>query len=494
MTHGAGLDTLCDLTCTHPEASLDTSEARSERSLLGARLQGDKAVETQLGVATFTNLQVDVMATHYRISFAVAQPPGLRHLRPAKSAYFAVSVGRPAQLVIERQGGGATPGYPMSLPPIVSAADRGGNPVPQAFNISAHLLQGNVSLQHTVRAGRLALAPAGTAIFSSLTLTRAGDGMVLRFELLRADGRPWHAIAPAFSYPPFRVLPGAAHALHVDRQPSGAVTWGALAVAPLVSVHDAGGNRVAQGPHHLFASLVLPRALSGQERLFNASLPYPYLSQHAAPPASPGAWPQRAARAGWQDTTNASVQADATGQASFDGLRIFGPRGARGLVLRFRHCWDAEQAACWSSLTVDSHAFDLAGLPATLTFLPPFNAADHPSDQPAPASPASASWVLDPDQWSSHTGLSSMSIGLVDADGIIVGGGRGNITASLCFLTSSAQEFYCRGEELDELLFEGGVGQDGQMERPVRRQGPLALLISPPALLSTWHCKPTLAL
>ena len=453
-------------------ASLDTTDAVSEQSLVGARLLGDKAVEAQLGVATFTNLQVDVMAVGYKVTFTVrSEESYIAATSDVTSAPFQVSVGSPARLRILRQPGGASPGKPMSVAPIVSVDDLGGNPVPNTFNISAELLQnGNVSQQHTVRTGAQTLAIAGIATFSNLTLTLAGDSFSLRFQLLQDDGVPWPNVEPIFSYPAFRVFPGAPFALNVDRQPSGAVTWGDLSLPPLVSVHDRGGNQVPEGPHYLFAALILPGSVASSDRVrFNISRPNP---SPPSPPSTNAAASQPVWNM-WIDTTNTSVLAGATGQASFAGLRIFGPRASRGLVIRFRHCWKNAGGLCSTQLSVDSDPFDLAGLPARLVLEPP---AELPE----------SSLTLTPDQWPEHAVLSSMTVALVDSSDILVqrpllpgpksalASPQGqeaqttwaNMTVSLCFLTdSAAQEFYCRGEVRDDLLYVGGTSNDGTIEQ-----------------------------
>jgi len=455
-------------------ASLDITEAVSEESLTGARLLGEKAVEAELGIATFTNLQVDVMAVGYKVKFAVrSEESYIAAVRDVTSARFQVSVGSPSRLRVLRQPGGVSPGLPISVAPIVSIDDLGGNSVPNTFKMSAELVQnGNVSMQHTVRAGAQALAAAGIATFNNLTLTLSGESFLLRFRLLRGDGSPWPGVEPILSYPVFRVLPGAPFALNVDQQPSGAVTWGDLALPPLVSVHDRGGNQVPEGPHHIFAALLLPASVATNDRArFNISRPNPSPPLDSPSSSTASSQPQPVWNM-WIDTTNTSVLAGANGQASFHGLRIFGARATRGLVIRFRHCWKNTGSLCSTHLSVDSTPFDLAALPESLLLEPP-------------ASLPHSLLVITPDQWPEHAVLSSMTVSLVDSNGILVqrplvlpksqvSTPKGseletqwaNITVSLCFLTdSAAQEFYCRGEAFDTLLFDGGTGKDGAIEQ-----------------------------
>jgi hypothetical protein len=303
-------------------ASLDITEAVSEESLTGARLLGEKAVEAELGIATFTNLQVDVMAVGYKVKFAVrSEESYIAAVRDVTSARFQVSVGSPSRLRVLRQPGGVSPGLPISVAPIVSIDDLGGNSVPNTFKMSAELVQnGNVSMQHTVRAGAQALAAAGIATFNNLTLTLSGESFLLRFRLLRGDGSPWPGVEPILSYPVFRVLPGAPFALNVDQQPSGAVTWGDLALPPLVSVHDRGGNQVPEGPHHIFAALLLPASVATNDRArFNISRPNPSPPLDSPSSSTASNQPQPVWNM-WIDTTNTSVLARANGQPSFHGL------------------------------------------------------------------------------------------------------------------------------------------------------------------------------
>jgi len=337
--------------------------------------------------------------------------------------------------------------------------------------------------QHTVRAGSFALAQAGIATFTNLTLTLAGQGFTLRFHLLQRDKAPWPDVATVDSFPAFQVMPGAPYALHVDQQPAGAVTWAALEMSPLVSVHDAGGNKVPEGPSFIFAALLLPQSTNTQmnSKLYNISRPNPTPrpSTVTAPLTSPNAaaapeWNM------WIDTTNTSVLADALGTAKFRGMRIFG-RATRGLVIRFQHCWKDSGSVCSRALTIDSHPFDLAALPKRLAVQ---------ASSAVNASPLASPIELTPDDWLGHPLLSLMTVSLVDANGILVQrpiftalpemasrvsdvGSTAqvhkpwaNMTVSLCFLTdSAAQEFYCRGEPVDALLFPGGKDKDGRMQR-----------------------------
>jgi hypothetical protein len=117
------------------------------------------------------------------------------------------------------------------------------------------------------------------------------------------------------------------------------------------------------------------------------------------------------------------------------------------------------------SLAVDSQPFDLAGLPARI------QSDDEAVVQAGSAAGLGPAWTLGPDDWPAHAALSSIRIRLVDSEGIVVqrlpGPAVANLTTSLCFLTSAADEFYCRGEARDHLLFPGGSRQDGTIERPV---------------------------
>ena len=113
---------------------------------------------------------------------------------------------------------------------------------------------------------------------------------------------------------------GAPFALNVDQQPSGAVTWGDLALPPLVSVHDRGGNQVPEGTHHIFATLLLPASVATNDRArFNISRPNPSPPLDSPSSSTASSQPQPVWNM-WIDTTNTSVLARANGQPSFHGL------------------------------------------------------------------------------------------------------------------------------------------------------------------------------
>ena len=491
-------------------AALDTSDVKlSSQEQAGLpRLAGDLAVPASLGVVTFTNLQVNVMAEGYRLHFTVTSAlSAVASVAAVTSSIFEVTVGSPSRLRVLTQPGGASPGLAMSVPPAVSVDDKGGNTVPRPFLVSAELWQyGNVSMQHTVLGGETALAAAGIATFDNLTLSLAGTDFVLRFRVVESDGNRHEDIAALESFPAFRVLPGPAYRLHVDRQPSGAVVWGSMAVTPQVSVRDRGGNKVPQGPHFIYAALVLPAAQAGHETSFNLSLPNP-VPRPAAPPSASPAEEAGASSSGslpsdkmqwsmWLNAASSSVRADSSGTAYFDGLRVFGPNPLRGLAIRFRHCevGDGSGDLCSPALQVTSQAFDMAGLPQRLEL-------DDLALRRGASTTASTSGVvgnntlvLTPAQWDEHPLLSPIRVSLLDADGIVVQrllaehvspisthvGANGqampneeaNISISLCFMTDrTEQEFYCRGEPRDPLLFGGGIDSQG-VEQPACAMGP----------------------
>jgi hypothetical protein len=490
-------------------ASLDTSNASKsqqgesgsqDQGVQAARLIGDKATATHLGVATFTNLQVDVIGRGYRLVFAVSSPLAqLQAVRPARSQAFMVTVGSPVRLTIQQQAGGASPGLPVSVPPVVAVQDNGGNTVRERFLMAVELLQHATQLspsgmQPSVVWGTLCYTADGVARFENLTLTLAGSGFSLRFRVLGSDGSTHPGIALAVSFPPFDILPGAAFALHVDRQPSGGLLWAPLAVSPKVSVRDRGGNRVEGGrASYVWAEAIWPWLPADTADMLAASVSTrntPSLFNLSRPDLSPsGASSLGGARA-WVDPNVSAVGGDAADGVSFEGLRVFSSVPMRGIVIRFRHCWKNDIELCAQAdnqlLVVDTESFDLAGPPHHLIMLnatsDPLAAKGASSKAQTPLSHNISGYILTPDHWPNHRVLAAFDISLVDASGIVVKGlplavtaasplsednGGANLRVDLCFLTDeTAQEFYCRGEERDGLLYAGGRDSNGTEQAP----------------------------
>lgn len=192
---------------------------------------------------------------------------------PVNGSYTVVA-GPAATLTFASQPAGSTGGALLATQPALTLTDASGNPISGASvtlalgaNPGSGTLKGTTSLQTN---------PSGQAVFSGLSLDKAGTGYTLK-----ATSGSVNATSVAFD-----VSVGPASKLLFTRQPSGGTYNTVWATQPQVGLYDAGGNLVTNNP--LLVTLTI------------------------------GADPNNTSTLGG----TAGVNVDNTGHASFSGLSI----------------------------------------------------------------------------------------------------------------------------------------------------------------------------
>src|SRR5437764_6735809 len=196
----------------------------------GGMLSGTKTVSAVSGVATFTDLSVDKVATGYTL---VATASGFT----ATSGAFAVAPAAATQLVFTVPPSDGPAGAAITPAVRVTALDSFGN--------TATGFTGNVTVAIGTNPGGGTLggtathaAVAGVATFSGLTINKAGTG----YTLTAAAGAGLTGTSTTFN-----VTAAAAGTLALTTQPSTTAQSGvALGRQPAVQLQDANGNPVRQ--------------------------------------------------------------------------------------------------------------------------------------------------------------------------------------------------------------------------------------------------------
>ncbi len=194
-------------------------------------LLGTVSVNCVAGVASFTNLAIDLAGTGYTLDFSATGLTG------TTSGTFNITVGSATQLVITTQPGNGTGGSALSAQPVLEVRDAGGNLV-SADNstvVNAAITGGTGTATAQIVAGSTATASAGVVTFAGLAIDLAGTGYTLDFS---ASGLTGATSAT------FNVTVGPPAALAIATQPGGASIGVPFTTQPVIHVVDAGGNLV----------------------------------------------------------------------------------------------------------------------------------------------------------------------------------------------------------------------------------------------------------
>lgn len=185
-------------------AGLVTAEITMSTGTSGAVLLGTVSVNAVAGVATFTDLAIDLAGTGYTLTFTSGM------LTPADSAPFDVvaAPGPATQLIVTTQPGNAAPGVAFGIQPVVEARDAGdaldttfGGPVTAEITM-------NTGTAGAVLSGTVMVnAVGGVATFTDLSIDLSGTGYTLTFT----SG----TLTPAVSAP-FDVLQAGSFTCHHD--------------------------------------------------------------------------------------------------------------------------------------------------------------------------------------------------------------------------------------------------------------------------------------
>ena len=203
----------------------------------GAVLGGTTPLNATAGVASFTDIAIDLAGTGYVLT---ASSGGLQS---ADSSPFDVLT---SALRVQTGPANATGGTAFGTQPVFTIEDDAGTPLPLTDDVTVSIKAGSGTAGATLSGTRTVPATNGTATFSDLRINRAGRDYVL------VASAPGHA---SVETAPFDVLYGAAVALSFATQPTGAVPGAALGRQPAVTVVDAGGNTVLTAAHTITIAL-----------------------------------------------------------------------------------------------------------------------------------------------------------------------------------------------------------------------------------------------
>ncbi len=194
----------------------------------GAGLFGTLSVMAVAGVATFTDLSIDLAGTGYTLVFSSGA------LTTASSAAFDIQSSAATLLAVDVQPGNSTGGVAPASQPVIEARNIGGF-VDTNFvgNVQAAITTGTGTAGATLSGTMTVAAVAGVATFTDLSIDLAGTGYTLTFT----SG----ALTLAVSNP-FDITVGPGVALRLMTQPGAANAGAVIPQQPVVAVEDAGGN------------------------------------------------------------------------------------------------------------------------------------------------------------------------------------------------------------------------------------------------------------
>jgi hypothetical protein len=194
----------------------------------GANLFGTLSVMAVAGVATFTNLSIDLAGTGYTLAFSSGA------LTTAASAAFDIQSSAATLLGVDVQPGNSTGGLALGSQPVIEARNVGAL-VDTNFvgNVQVAITVGSGTAGATLSGTTTVAAVAGVATFTDLAIDLAGTGYTLTFT----SG----ALTLAVSNP-FDIAVGPAAALRLMTQPGAANAGAVIPQQPVVAVEDAGGN------------------------------------------------------------------------------------------------------------------------------------------------------------------------------------------------------------------------------------------------------------
>jgi hypothetical protein len=183
------------------------------------------------GVATFTNLSVDVVANGYTLASTSAG------LTSATSTPFNILLGPATHLEMVVEPITTTAGATIGQPSVsVVAQDAGGNPV-TAFsgNVTVAITAGTGTSGATLSGTTTLATVNGQATFTNLSIDKVGTGYTLTFSTAGLLSK---------SSKSFNINPGAATKLAFTVQPTNTLAGATITPAVQVSAQDAFGNLV----------------------------------------------------------------------------------------------------------------------------------------------------------------------------------------------------------------------------------------------------------
>jgi hypothetical protein len=198
----------------------------------GGTLDGTTTVRAVAGVATFSDLSIDKAGSGYRLMATAGSLP------PATSSRFDITPGPATHIVITVEPTTSTAGSNISPAVRVAARDALENTADGfAGDITITMTPGTGSPGATLSGTTTVAATSGVAVFSGLSIDKAGTGYQL--SVAAAATTVQGATSDAFD-----ITPGSASLLVVTQQPTTITAGNPISPAVVVAVRDAWGNNV----------------------------------------------------------------------------------------------------------------------------------------------------------------------------------------------------------------------------------------------------------
>ena len=151
----------------------------------GAQLNGTKTIEFMQGMASFTDLSIDVTGQNYRLTIDTKTEPTSRYSSSVNTASFDVE-DRVLHLVVVRQPGDCNDTVACGVQPIIEVRDSNDNTLAgnlgwrgRKWYASVTTTNGNTLVGQT----RMEIPPSGQLTFTDIGLNDVGSGIILQFNL-----------------------------------------------------------------------------------------------------------------------------------------------------------------------------------------------------------------------------------------------------------------------------------------------------------------------
>jgi hypothetical protein len=244
-------DALSNVDTSFNGAGHNVTVAISDANASGGTLSGTKIKAPVKGVATFSDLSIDIAQTGHTIDATAAG------VTTAGSASFDITSGLASHLAYTTQPTAATAGQSIS-PAVVVTAQDGSNATLTGFNgtVTLTITAGTGTFGASLSGGTSVNATAvnGVATFSTLSINKKGSGYRLSATASGLSGTTSNT---------FAINSGAASQVVFTNDPGGPTTVGAIIpglVGPSIqaSIEDALGNPVASSANVTVAIGVNP--------------------------------------------------------------------------------------------------------------------------------------------------------------------------------------------------------------------------------------------
>ena len=193
----------------------------------GATLSGTKTVAAVAGIATFSDLSIDLVGS-YRLQASISSPS-----LSATSAQFSIAAGPATQLAFTVDPSNGTAGVPISPAVVVTAQDDFGNTATSFGGSVTVILSTNPGGVGTLTGTTTLVASSGVAMFSTLSIDKPANG----YRLQASSGN----LAPATSAS-FNITAGPATHLVFSVPPSNVQAGDPITPAVVVQALDAAEN------------------------------------------------------------------------------------------------------------------------------------------------------------------------------------------------------------------------------------------------------------